>query len=106
MRFGNWNMEPGKTAPRPPLEPGAYASGVWFSASRRKPCAPNLPPPEIPGPLVGREFGRDARTGTRDACASQTGRAGGSGKISRRPGWQGSLAEKIFPEFSYRLEPH
>src|ERR1039458_1166125 len=74
-----WNMDLGKTAPRPPQGPGAYASGVWFSASRQKPCATNFPPPEIPGPLVGREFGRDARTGTRDACAPQRGFGGGVG---------------------------
>ena len=49
--------------------------------------------------LVGRALGGGAG-GLAVAEVLRPGQAvGGSGKISWRPGWQRSLAEKIFPEF-------
>jgi hypothetical protein len=46
-------------------------SGVWFSASRRKPRLANFFTPPIAGRwMVRREFGRDAQTGTPEARAS------------------------------------
>ena len=51
---------------------GAHASGVLFSASRRKPRHTNLSPVFQPTMSVERWFGRDARTRTRDACAPRS----------------------------------
>src|ERR1039458_605470 len=49
---------------------GAHASGVFFSASRRKTySSKSLQSDVSPQDYLTNEFGRDARTCTRDACA-------------------------------------
>ncbi|MCX7721635.1 MAG: DUF2442 domain-containing protein [Verrucomicrobiae bacterium] len=48
---------------------GAYASGVWFSASRRRLSGPPFFVPPIWRSTGARPFGRDARTDTPEAYA-------------------------------------